>query len=127
MELATISSNSETGFSNPEYKDALPDALLQAGMSNESWQSLIQKANYSVKFEWNIGTICCFLCNAHNKRVARNMALICDDIESLLPDGVRVDYQMTTEKQIVRSSGADGAGSGATLETYHKLLFTQKA
>jgi hypothetical protein len=127
MELATILTNSETGFSDPEYKDALPDALLHAGMSEESWQSLIQKANNSVKFEWNIGTICCFLTNAHNKRVARNMALLCDDIESLLPDGVKVDYQMATEKQFVRSSGADGAGTGATLETYHKLVFTRKA
>jgi hypothetical protein len=122
MELATITTHSETGFSDPGYTDVLPDSLAQAGMSKESWQSFIQRANNSVKFDWNIGTICCFLSNAHNKSVARNMTMFCEDVASLLPDGVAVTYKMTTEKQIVHGHN----GPGATLQTYHKLIFNKK-
>mmetsp|Transcript_3559 Transcript_3559/g.5967 ORF Transcript_3559/g.5967 Transcript_3559/m.5967 type:complete len:136 (-) Transcript_3559:320-727(-) len=127
--LATITTHSETGFSNSKYTNSLPDALAQAGMSHASWKSFLQKANDSVQFDWTIVTIGCFFCNAHNKRVARKMMLLCEqDSESqlLLPDGITVTYKMTTEKQIVRASGGENIGAGATLETYHKLVFIRK-
>jgi len=128
MKLITIIANSETGFSNPEYNDSLPEELASLGMTGNVWQDFIRKANEAVKFQWGLGSICCFLCNAHNKAIAKNMEEFCEDTmssASTLPTGVLLNYKMATEKIIVKASAADAAGNGATLETYHKLIFTQ--
>jgi hypothetical protein len=128
MELISINANSETGFSNPEYSNTLPEELASLGMTGEVWQDFIHKANKSVKFQWGLGSICCFFCNAHNKSIAKNMEKFCEDImsgTSTLPTGVQLNYKMTTEKIIVKTSVADAAGNGATLETYHELIFTK--
>lgn len=123
MELTTISAFSETGFSDPKYSTALPQSLADAGLSQDSWTKFIVGANEAVKFEWGIGTICCFFCNSHNKKVARNMEMFCQDNQALFPSGVRVSYKMVTEKKITQLS--DSTGSAATLETFHNLIFTR--
>lgn len=123
MEVATISAFSETGFSDPKYATELPQALASAGLSQDSWSKFIANANEAVKFEWGIGTICCFMSNAHNKKVASNMEVFCQDNQALLPSGLSVSYKMVTEKKIVQLS--DSTGSAGTLETFHKLIFTR--
>lgn len=122
-ELATITANSETGFSNPKYSDELPQALADAGMSQDSWAKFIARANEAVKFKWGIGSIFGFLFNSHNKKVARNMEKFSQDAVTLLPGGLAVSYRMVTEKKLVKTHVANSGGYGATLETYHKLIF----
>jgi hypothetical protein len=124
VELATIvTSTGADGFSNPEYKDLLPKPLAEAGMTKEAWTKFLESANNSVKFQWGIATICFFLCNAHNKKVAVNMQRFCQDgCGDLLPVGVRVSYKMYTENFSVRHSGG---GSGASMQSYHKLIFVK--
>ena len=123
MELATITAFSDTGFSDPEYKDSLPYSLAEAGITEELWKTFISGANEAVKFEWSLGTICCFLCNSHNKRVAMKLEEFCANGHSFsLPGGVQVLSKMVTEKQMA----SVGYGQGATLETFHKLIFTKK-
>lgn len=121
MELATIVTFSDNGFSDPVFKDSLPTPLAEAGMTKEQWTTFLKSANNSVKFQWGIDTICLFFCNRHNKKIAMNMQKFVQDCDDLLPAGVQVSYKMQTEKQIV----SVGYGSGATLETYHKLMFTK--
>jgi hypothetical protein len=125
MELATISTSSENGFSNPQYTDLLPKPLADAGMTEESWAKFLKSANDSAKFQWGIDTICCFLSNYHNKKVATNMEKFCQEgcCDDLLPAGVQVSYKLKTETISVRASG--GNGQGAQLQSYHKLIFTK--
>jgi hypothetical protein len=127
MELATIVTSTRNDlFSNPEYKDSLPKPFAEAGMTKEAWTKFLESANDSVKFQWGIDTICCFLCNAHNKKVAVNMQKFCQDDcgdNDLLPAGVQVLYKMDTEK--ISISHSDGSGKGGSMQSYHKLIFVK--
>ena len=56
------------------------------------------------------------------------MTLFTEDEKSssLLPIGIAVTYKMSTETEIVHGGGVGGAGVGATLVTFHKLVFARK-
>jgi hypothetical protein len=122
MELATIAAFTETGFSDPVFNDSLPTSLAEAGMTEEQWTTFLKSANNSVKFQWGIDTICLFLCNRHNKKVAMNMQNFVQDCDDLLPAGVQILYEMKTLDQVVVHADAS---TGSTMQTYHKLMFSK--
>jgi hypothetical protein len=122
-ELATIVATSEDGIKDPVFKDALPQALAEAGMTEVTWTQFLKSANNSVKYQWGVDTICFFFCNFHNKKIGMNMEKFCEGCDGLLPAGVQVSYLMETQSKSVRASG--GNGQGATLFSYHKLIFVK--
>jgi hypothetical protein len=130
--LATISANSEEGFSDPVYSAPLPAALVEVGFDQAKWRALLAECNQHVKFEWGlIGVgcllgvlpgMCCFLANMHQTGIASRMKPFCDRVNAegvLLPANVRMEYAFVTEKKLVQAGG----GQGATLESYHRLTF----
>lgn len=123
MPLCSIQANSSDGFSNPVFASQMP---VELGMESGKWNAFISEANQAVHFRWcPLGCIC-FFCNQHNKSVRPHMQALCEKWNKEgLPKGVRVQYEMKTEKQTVNSS--QGGGKGATLETYHKLIFSSGA
>mmetsp|Transcript_25668 Transcript_25668/g.31618 ORF Transcript_25668/g.31618 Transcript_25668/m.31618 type:complete len:134 (-) Transcript_25668:181-582(-) len=122
--LASISARSETGISDPVFPADLPQSLKQNGVSKETWKKFIYGANEAAKFQWGMGSVCCFLCNGHNKSVTTNMRKFCDGpvIQyKLVPSNIRVVHEIKVERRRVNASG--GAASGSTLETIHVLKF----
>ena len=126
--LCTVQANSADGFSNPVFQERMPAELTGAGMDVGQWDMFIAEANQAVKFRWcPLGCIC-FFCNQHNKSVKPHMQALCEKWNrGGLPAGVTVQYEMLTEKVMVNASQGEGAGKGATLETYHKLIFASGA
>ena len=76
-----------------------------------------------MRFRWSVGTVLGFLFNAHNKKVRKHMVIFAESVNAsnLFPN-LAVRYSMKTEK--ISVSSGDGT-SGASLETYHKLIFSR--
>merc|ERR1712070_466884 len=103
-------------------------------MSQEAWTALLEAASKAVVFHWSpftcIGTyvFCCFTIH---KDIKPRMTAFVELLNSgsvagmALPSGIVARYQMEWEKQSVASSG--GAGSGATTQNYHKILFFRES
>lgn len=120
--IATIKTFSSNGFDSPVFKDSLPKELEEVGVTQSQWTSFLKEANDAAQFQWGLGTICCFFCNQHNKNVAKKLTQFAESYKDL-PQSIKVHYEMKTEKQSV---AVYPGGSGATLETFHKLIFSKK-
>jgi hypothetical protein len=60
-------------------------------------------ANDSAAFQWDIDTICCFLCDCKNKKMAMTLEKFCVGCDDdLLPAGVQVSYKRTTAQITVQ-------------------------
>jgi hypothetical protein len=123
MELAAIAATSDNGINDPVFTDVLPQALAEAGMTDVAWTQFLKSANNSVKYQWGFDTICCFFCNFHNKKIGMNMEKFCEGCDGLLPTSVQVSYLMKTQAESVPTNG--GYGQGASLISYHKLIFVK--
>lgn len=119
--IAIIKTFSDNGFNSPVFTDNLPKELEEVGVTQSQWTSFLKGANDAAQFQWGLGTICCFLCNQHNKDVAKKLTQFAATYKEF-PPSIKVHYEMKTEKQIV---AVYPAGSGATLETFHKLIFSK--
>jgi hypothetical protein len=52
-----------------------------------------------------------------------NMEKFCEGCNDLLPAGVQVSYKMNTET--ISVTATSGYGKGASMQSYHKLIFTK--
>lgn len=107
----------------------MPNLLLAAGMDGDTWRTFLAEANEAARFRWCPAclwwALCCFLpffCNQHNKSICPHMETLCSRWKNgKLPPGIDVKYEMRTERKIVHSLDYH---KGATLETYHQLIFS---
>mmetsp|Transcript_105166 Transcript_105166/g.181344 ORF Transcript_105166/g.181344 Transcript_105166/m.181344 type:complete len:149 (-) Transcript_105166:333-779(-) len=131
--LCTLDATTANGFSDPSYSTHFPSALAASGVTPQAWSEFIKEANKAVAYQWcpscALWALCCFLpffCNRHNKNRRAPMKALCQRWNSC-PDfsTVHVEYSMVTEKVLVHAVGKPGAG--ATLETYHRLVFSRRS
>ena len=127
-EVASVRAHSDGGIAHPLFHDrTMPAPLAEAGMSQAAWLALLTAGDEAVVFQWGCRTICCFICFAHHKDIKPRMTRFVEELNSggvagaTLPTGIVARYQMQTQQYSVASSG--GAGSGASTETYHTILF----
>mmetsp|Transcript_27513 Transcript_27513/g.70066 ORF Transcript_27513/g.70066 Transcript_27513/m.70066 type:complete len:154 (-) Transcript_27513:365-826(-) len=131
-EMASVRAHSDGGIANPMFHDrTMPAPLAEAGMSQEAWLALLDAGDKAVVFQWGCTTICCFMCFAHHKDIKPRAMRFVEALNqraipgASLPTGIVARYQMQTEQHSVAASG--GAGSGASTETYHKILFFRES
>ena len=120
-DIATISADSgESGLDHPSFGPAMPPELANAGVKADAWNSIVRRANDSVKFNWGVDTILFFLCNAHNRKIGGPMKKFCDEVngDGSLPAGIKVRYEMATET-------IDKGVNGSSMQSYHKVIFYQ--
>ena len=121
-DLATITAVSENGLTDAFFYDVMPEVLAKEGVSAHKWMKIIRRANDAVCFSWGPGSILCFLCNAHNKKIRKPMKRFCNEInvDGSLPPHIKARYEMWTELQDAVNGGVSGSG---TLATFHKVVF----
>ena len=118
-DIATISADSDNGFTNPSFGLAMPPELAKAGVNAATWNSVLRRANEAVKFDWGFETIVFFMCNAHNRKIGGPMKKFCEEInaDGSLPSNVKARYEMVTQH-------IDKGVNGSSMQSYHTVIFS---